>query len=337
MEQKSARRNTTVLVPRLWLALRVSIALLAAFALRREIQQIDGRAFGGAIASFGWKPVLAAVACAGASFLALGVFELLALRDTARYKGCEAAAKVPARAAMITSFVANAFSQSIGLAVLTGSAVRLRAYSRYGVGGVAVARVSGFVTITATLGLLAAGGIAFFEGPAAMKIGHFALSMRAFGVLLSLPALAYLAWAVAGKDILAVKSWRIRPPSRRLAFSQVALSVIDWLLTGTVLFVLLPATAAIGYLAFLGVYLVAQTIGVVSHVPGGIGVFEGAFLSLLGAAITVPAASMLAASLVVYRVVYYVVPLIVATMVATLGDSRLRENAPHASLTAHAS
>jgi Predicted integral membrane protein len=267
LETNSARQSAAAWAPRFWLVLRVGIAVLALLALRREITQIDGHAFGGAIASFGWRPIFVAVGCAIASFLALGLFEQLALRDTASYKGCEAAAKVPPGAAMLTSFVANAFSQSIGLAVVTGSAVRLRAYSRYGVGGAAIARVSGFVTLTATLGLLAAGGVAFFAAPSAVKIGHFALSMRTFGVLLSLPAFAYLAWAVVGKGILGVRSWSVRPPSRGLAFSQVALSVADWLLTGTVLFVLMPAAAAIGYAAFLGVYLVAQTVGVVSHVP----------------------------------------------------------------------
>ncbi len=259
--------------------------------------------------------------------LALGVFELLALRDTAAYKGCEAAGEVPRGAAMMTSFVANAFSQSIGLAVLTGSAVRLRAYSRYGVRGPAIARVSAFVTLTATLGLLAAGGVAFFAGPAAMKLGPFSLSMRAFGVLLSLPSLAYLAWAILGKGVIGGAKWNLRPPSRRLAFSQVALSVFDWLLTGTVLFVLLPATAAVGYFAFLGVYLIAQTVGVVSHIPGGLGVFEASFLSLLGGAVAVPAAGLLAVSLLMYRIVYYLVPLIAAMGVAAVVDFRQKQHA----------
>ncbi len=233
-----------------WAALRISIALLALYALERELSRIDRSALIAGLTAFGWKPIVAALACAAASFLSLGVFELLALRDTADYRGCEAAGRVPRGTAIMTSFIANAFSQSIGMAVLTGSAVRLRAYARYGVRAAAIARVSAFVTLTATLGLLAAGGVAFFEGPAAMRFGSFSLSMHAFGVLLSLPSLAYLAWALVGKGTLGGRKWGVRRPSRRLAFSQVALSVIDWLLTGTVLFVLLPATAAVGYSRF---------------------------------------------------------------------------------------
>ncbi len=306
----------------LWAALRISIALLALYALERELSRIDRSALIAGLTGFGWKPIVAALACAGASFLSLGVFELLALRDTAGYKGCEAAGRVPRGTAIMTSFIANAFSQSIGMAVLTGSAVRVRAYARYGVRAAAIARVSAFVTLTATLGLLAAGGVAFFEGPAAMRFGSFSLSMRAFGVLLSLPSIVYLAWALLGKGTLGGRKWGVHPPSRRLAFSQVVLSVIDWLLTGTVLFVLLPATAAIGYFAFLAIYLIAQTVGVVSHVPGGIGVFEASFLSLVGAAVAVPGASLLAASLVMYRVVYYLIPLVIAMAVAALVDLR---------------
>ncbi len=59
-----------------------------------------------------------------------------------------------------------------------------------------------------------------------------------------------------------------------------------------------------------------------SHVPGGLGVFEASFLSLLGAAVAVPGASLLAASLVMYRVVYYLIPLIIAMAVAALVDLR---------------
>jgi phosphatidylglycerol lysyltransferase len=41
---------------------------------------------------------------------------------------------------------------------------------------------------------------------------------------------------------------------------------------GACLYVLLPAPV-VPFLAFLGVYAVAVTVGLVSHVPGGLGVF----------------------------------------------------------------
>src|ERR1019366_7235863 len=120
-------------------------------ALRRELANVHAASVGQAIADFGWEPIAVAALFAAASFFPFGLFEVLALRDTAEYDGCEAASHVSARDAFLTSFVANALSQTIGLAVLTGSAVRLRSYARYRVTGAGVAHISAFVTITATL------------------------------------------------------------------------------------------------------------------------------------------------------------------------------------------
>ena len=57
-------------------------------------------------------------------------------------------------------------------------------------------------------------------------------------------------------------------PPAGLALRQVAVSIADWLLAGAVLYVLLPAGAP-PFLPFLGAYLVAILLGMVSHVPGG--------------------------------------------------------------------
>lgn len=276
-----------------------------------------------AIEGFGLKRILAALTISAASFLTIGLWELMALRDTARYEIADPKWRVPARVALMTSFVANALSQSIGLAMLTGSAVRMRVYARYRLGAGAVARISGFVTITATLGLLAAGAVALVQSPAVLP-ARFGVSMRLFGLALSIPAVAYVGWALIGKGTIGRNGWRMHPPSRRLAFAQVSLSAIDWLLTGTVLYVLLPPSATIGYAAFLGIYLVAQTAGVVSHVPGGVGVFEGAFISLLTISDPSLSKGVIAASLVVYRIVYYLLPLAIAMVIAAVADMRAK-------------
>jgi len=290
----------------------VAIAVLAFVALQRELARVSAAEVWQAMGAFGAGSVATALICAAASFFTIAIFEVLALRDSAGYEGGGSARKVPVRVAIATSFVANALSQSIGFAVLTGSCIRMRAYSRYNLGGPAIARISAFVTITATLGLLAAGAVALFQAPAAI--------LTRFGIALSIPAIAYLIWAMVGRGTIGGKTWIMRPPSRRMALAQVSLSVVDWLLTGTVLFVLLPSSMKLGYLAFLGVYLVAQTAGVVSHVPGGFGVFEGAFISLLAVSDPTMSATVVAASLVVYRIVYYLAPLIIAMVVAVVAD-----------------
>jgi phosphatidylglycerol lysyltransferase len=66
----------------------------------------------------------------------------------------------------------------------------------------------------------------------------------------------------------------------------------------------------ISYLSFLGVYAGAVTAGIISHVPGGLGVFEAVVVFALR---DVPASQLLG-SLLVYRAVYYLAPLLVATL-----------------------
>ncbi len=71
---------------------------------------------------------------------------------------------------------------------------------------------------------------------------------------------------------------------------------------------LLPPQAALSFAAFAGVYLLALAAGVISNVPGGIGVFEFVLLLLLP---NVPQDRLLGA-LLAYRAIYYFAPFAVA-------------------------
>jgi phosphatidylglycerol lysyltransferase len=77
-----------------------------------------------------------------------------------------------------------------------------------------------------------------------------------------------------------------------------------------VLWWLLPETAHVPFITFVGVYAVAVIAGIISHVPGGVGVFEAVMLFALPG---VPADALLG-SLLAYRAVYYVVPLVFGTL-----------------------
>ena len=89
-----------------------------------------------------------------------------------------------------------------------------------------------------------------------------------------------------------------------------ALGDVDLSLSCAVLWWLLPASAHIRFITFLGVYAAAVIAGIVSHVPGGVGVFEAVILLTLP---DVPADALLG-SLLAYRAVYYLVPLVFGTL-----------------------
>ncbi len=307
---------------RLLLVAQLALFAVALVALRRELALVHPAQLRHAFAEYGWGHLGVALACTAGSFLVLGAIEILGLR----YADTSAARRVPARTAVVTSFVAHAISQSTGWSLLTGAALRLRAYATYGVGAASVAVTSAFVSATVWLGLLAAGAAALLASGEPVRVGAYELAARPIGAALAVVVAAYIAWAVLGRrPAIGLGRWAVRRPSGATAGGQVALSVLDWLLTGSVLYAFLPPALALRYAPFLRVYLVALTLAVISHVPGGVGVFEAALLGLLRGATGGRAASLaaaVAASLVMYRVVYYLLPLAAALLASAAGVGR---------------
>jgi uncharacterized membrane protein YbhN (UPF0104 family) len=305
-----------------WVFFRIALVAAAMLVLRRELDGVSVKDVLAGLGSYGLRHIALGVAFTAASFLTLGILELLALR----YVGKRAERIIPRRTAIATAFIAHAYSQSVGLAILTGGAVRARSYSRYGLNALDVARASVFVTITATLGLLTTGALAFLTTPGQVNFRGVQVSLTPVGIVLLLPIVGYLAWGALGRsDFHGRGRWRIRRPSLAVALQQIGISSLDWVLAGTVLFFLLPLSLRVSYSGLLGVYLVAQTAAVLSHVPGGVGVFEAIALALLtapdeGRMIAPSVVASLAASLFVYRVIYYLLPLCGAIALAGIAE-----------------
>ena len=303
------------------MALRLALIMLAAWALRRELTGVQIGELLRHLRAYGWRHATLALGATVASFLTLGGIETLALRYAARDM------RVPRRAAMTTGFVAHAISQSVGFALLTGAAVRLRAYARYRLDTSAIARTSGFVTLTVTLGLLACGAGALLASAQPLILGGRRIHTLLLGISLALVVVAYLAWsALATGDTIGRGRWQLRRPSGRAALGQLLLSASDWLLTGAVLLALLPVGTGLGFGAMMRAYLLAQTAGMASHVPGGVGVFEAVMITLLAPGDATQRISIVAA-LVMFRVVYYLLPLVAAVAVGAVTEllpSRMR-------------
>ena len=70
---------------------------------------------------------------------------------------------------------------------------------------------------------------------------------------------------------------------------------------------LLPVGHGVGFLAFAALYSFAAMLGIASHSPGGLGVFEATMIKGVGGS-----PDRLLAALLLFRVVYYVVPFLLA-------------------------
>ncbi|MEH1811250.1 MAG: lysylphosphatidylglycerol synthase domain-containing protein, partial [Nostoc sp.] len=210
-----------------------------------------------------------------------------------------------------TNFISSAFSNTIGFALLTGSAIRYRFYASWGVSAVAIAQVIAFANFTFWLGMFAVAGLLFLINP--LKIPtqlHLPFAtVRPIGVIFLLLVAAYLLGSIFIKQPLIIRGHEFRFPSFKISLAQIAISSFDWILAAAVLYALLPSNISLSYLDFLGIYLLAMFAGIVSNVPGGLGVFETIILLILSSKVS---AAAVLGSMLAYRGVYYFLPLLVA-------------------------
>src|SRR5262245_2244935 len=208
----------------------------------------------------------------------------------------------------ITSFLAYAIANNIGFAMLSGTSVRYRFYSRWGVTPGELSRIVFSYSITFWLGLFALGGftLAMSPPPVALDLPVSDLVVPTWWVLVAL-AFAYPVVTAIRKKPIQVTKYEFGLPTTRLATEQLLISVVDWTLAGAVLYVLLPAGPP--FLTVLGAFLAAQLLGLASHIPVGVGVFAGLMVILLKPFL---ASGQLLPALVVYRAIYYLLPLSIA-------------------------
>ncbi|MDQ6829274.1 MAG: lysylphosphatidylglycerol synthase domain-containing protein, partial [Gemmatimonadota bacterium] len=122
---------------------------------------------------------------------------------------------------------------------------------------------------------------------------------------------------------LVVRGRSFAPPTISLALLQIALSSVEWVLMAGVLYVLLPPEAHVPFWSFVGVFLLGMTASLVSHVPGGLGIFDAIMVTLL--APWAPAAVVIAA-LVGYRAIYYLTPLAIGLLLLGGYETDRRRN-----------
>lgn len=293
-------------------------AALAGAALWVLGRELDRAGFAALRISLSAMPLAAVAAAAGITalnYLVLTWHDQLAFR----YAGVRLA---PRRIAL-ASFVGYAISNNVGFALLSGTSARYRFYSRWGLTTADLSRIVLFYSTTFWLGLLAVGGASLvFSEPQGLS----ALLPRGVALLVGVSALALLA---AYAVLCLVKPGPIQAgrtsivlPGRRMMAMQIGLSTLDWLLAAGPLYVLLPSPRP-PFLVVAGAFAAAQMAGLVSHVPGGLGVFEGLMVLFLAPAVS---ADRVVPALVVYRTVYYLLPLAVALALLLVDESWLRRH-----------
>jgi glycosyltransferase 2 family protein len=285
---------------RLGVATSVIIIAGALAIFGRMLAHIDPGKFKAAIAGTGGDQILLSFAFATLSYLALTGYDGLALRHLG--------IKVRYRLTAVASFTSYAFSFTLGFPLVTGAAVRYWVYGPAGLSAGKIAALTAVASITFWLGMALVVGVGFLSASDPIAdIDHFhPLANRLIGLGAIGALVAYLAWVrlMRRRDatVLGVKL-----PGPRLTLGQMALGVLDICSAAAALYVLLPRDTSFGFPAFATLYSFASMLGIASHAPGGLGVFEATILQGVGGD-----EEAVLASLLLFRGVYYVVPFIAA-------------------------
>jgi phosphatidylglycerol lysyltransferase len=299
-----------------WLGPVVAVILLfgAFWLLRLELSGLSWGEIRSDVGRLRWTTLAAGLSLTGLNYLILSGYDTLALR----YVGVQVARS----RVLLASTVGYAFSQGLGFPLLTGAPVRYRLYSSWGLSAADIGRVVAFYTASFWIGFAAVGSVVFFITPVEVPagIGLPGGSLRAFGAALVVGLVGYVAWSLSRRGSLRIGSFRLSPPSPPLVAGQIVVGLLDWVVSCLVLWVMLPEGHGLGWAHFLSAFLLAQSVGIVSSVPGGLGVFEAVFLTFLPGR---GAAPDVLASLVAYRAVYYLAPLFVAAL--ALGIRELKD------------
>lgn len=258
---------------------------------------------------------------AAAVVLALTGYLIMTGYDTIAFRYIDHSLPYPWIA--LASFTGYAINNNLGLSGVVGATLRYRFYKRWGVRAADIARVFVFCTVTYWLGFILLGGLVFLFWPVALPPAlHLPFrSVRAFGAVLLVAAFAYVSWILLRRQPLRLRGWSVELPKRPIFVAQLVISMADWLLAGIVLRTVLPPPATVPWLSVLAIFLLAQIAGLVSNVPGGLGVFEVVVLLFLKS--WYPPAALLGA-LVTFRGIYFLMPLAIALVLLCAHEVRAR-------------
>ncbi len=215
--------------------------------------------------------------------------------------------------------MAYAFGNTIGLSAVSGGAVRYRIYSGFGLDGYDVAAVSTFAAVSYGVAATVIGFAAVALYPDRMgSLSPMAPeALRWTAIALIFVTVLPLVFAGARKGSLTLGRFTLRAPSLPVLTGQALFSLGDICFAALTLYLLLPS-GEIAFAPFLGIFAAATMAGILSHVPGGVGVFETVVLAALPATIPVETA---AAALLLFRLIYFILPFVLALAVLALYEA----------------
>lgn len=286
----------------------LAIVGAAVWILHHYLSQIAWRDVAAAWSQLPARRIAYSVAATTISIAMLAMFDVLAAHTVVRDR-------VSAGLAAFAGAVTQGISNALGFHAITGTALRYRIYATAGVGAGDIARIVGLAGLGVGLGFAVVITGALCWQPA---ITHG--WGRLPGIVLCVLLVALLVWLARRPRTLRVWRWTLAFPSAGIAAAQMLIGGVEMLAAISALYVLLPASVAPPFVDFLPIYVGAVLAGIVSHSPGGLGVFE----TIMLAAFPAEARADLLVAMVCYRLTYSLLPFVLASAALAVFEMNLR-------------
>lgn len=295
-----------------WLkrALPVLILVLVAVLAARELRGLDIHAVRAVLGALSLPQLLSVQLLALAGVLAMSLYDWHAARALN--------ITIAPRTLIRSAWIANAFNNLIGLSGLAGSGIRMLMMTADRIEAKRAAAFSALIMASVPVGLAVLCWPILLSGRAELDNLPIPpwIALLSIGVFASyLPVYVFL----LQRGILTRLLHGLVPQSFRSLAAMIGISTLDWLIAATVAWVALAFSgAALSWPEFLIGFVLASTLGILSLIPGGLGVFDAALLILLTP--FAAGSEQIVSGILLYRFCYYLVPWLIAVY---LGADRL--------------
>lgn len=297
-------------VPLLWL----SFAALAGWVLAKHLRAVDFAQIMQQLRAQRPEVVLGALASCAGLYALIGIYEGIGLRMVSGRR----LFLLPFR----TALIANPIGRALGVAMVSGGALRYRMYSAL---GVPARQIAALIVVVAMPYLFAVGwlidlSLLLYPADASAALHLSTTAVTALALLGLMKDVGWLVLVWKRRRPLTLLGRTIRLPSLPQCLVQIAFGTAEVSLMATILYVFMPPELGMSWPAFIAIYCIAFIAGQLSSVPAGLGVLEAALLLMLP---QIAPAKLLGAVLA-YRAVYEVLPLVVALCLLLLHEAASR-------------
>jgi uncharacterized membrane protein YbhN (UPF0104 family) len=251
------------------------------------------------------------------SMYASAVATIVSFAGLAYYDGFATRLMVPGKVAngwaWFVGATSHAVSNTVGIPVLTGSALRYRLYRQAGVRAADIARVVVLIGFCVGLGSVAVLLVALTLAPATPA------SMRAASTVALLAMVTMLCQVRWITRTLARRGVSLPTMTPYALLRPLGVGAVEACAAIYAFYILLPGDLRPDFATLASIVIGAMLLGILSHSPGGLGVFEATILA------SFPGnrhADVLAA-LFLFRLIYNITPFTIAVLCLAVQQGRL--------------